>query len=208
MAAVDMKEELERLYLKVPRTPVLVRVPTQQYLMVDGTGDPNTSQDFREAIQALYGLAYTLKFELKGEGLDFTVMPLEGLFHAKDPAVFLEGRKKEWRWTLMIHMPKGVSAKRLASARKALMEKRKLSTMPDVRLERFSEGLCAQVLHVGPYAAEKPTIEGLHAFLREQGCTFAGAHHEIYLGDPNRTAPARLKTIVRQPVRRLSRRAS
>ncbi len=203
MAVTDMKKTLKELYLAVPRTPVLVKVPALQYLMADGKGDPNTSQDFRAAIQALYGLAYTLKFQLKGEGLDFTVMPLEGLFHAKDPAVFLEGRKKEWRWTLMILVPKGVTAKRLAAARTALMEKRKLETLAEVRLEKLSEGLCAQVLHVGPYAAERPTIEGLHAFLREQGCTFAGPHHEIYIGDPNRTAPAKLKTIVRQPVRRL-----
>ncbi len=135
-------------------------------------------------------------------------MPLEGLFHAKDPAVFLQGRKREWRWTIMILVPKAVTARRLAAARAALMEKRKVTSMPAVRLEKLSEGLCAQVLHVGPYAAERPTIEGLHAFMREQGYTFAGPHHEIYMGDPNRTAPARLKTIVRQPVRKVGARAA
>jgi hypothetical protein len=103
----------------------------------------------------------------------------------------------------MILVPKAVTARRLAAARAALMEKRKLDAMPEVRLQKLSEGLCAQVLHIGPYAAEKPTIEGLHAFMREQGCDFAGPHHEIYMGDPNRTAPSKLRTIIRQPVRRV-----
>ena len=130
-------------------------------------------------------------------------MPLEGLFHAKDPAVFLQGKKDQWHWTIMILQPRGVTAKRVAAAREDLMRKRKLSTLPEVRLQRFAEGLCVQVLHIGPYAAERPTIEALHAFMRENGYTFAGAHHEIYISDPNRTDPSRMKTVIRQPVRKL-----
>jgi hypothetical protein len=202
MAAVDMKKSLRDLYLAVPREPVLVKVPALSYLMVDGKGDPNTSKDFQEAIQALYGLAYTLKFQLKKVGVENVVMPLEGLFHADDPSVFLQGKKTEWQWTLMILQPKQVTAKRLAEARKELVEKRKLSSLPDVRLQKLSEGLCVQVLHIGPYAAERPTIERLHAFMRESGYGFAGAHHEIYISDPNRTAPQKLKTVIRQPVSR------
>jgi hypothetical protein len=199
MAAIDIK--------KVPREPTLVKVPSLTYLMVDGKGDPNVSEDFREAIQALYGLSYTLKFQLKKEGVEHVVGPLEGLFHAKDPSVFLTGKKKEWEWTLMILQPKEVTAKRLAAARGDLMRKKKLASLPDVRLAKLAEGLCAQVLHIGPYAAEGPTIQGLHRFMEESGCTFAGAHHEIYLSDPGRTAPERLKTIIRQPVRRITRGA-
>lgn len=205
MAAIDMKKTLKELYLAVPREPALVKVPACLYLMVDGKGDPNTSKDFQEAIQALYGLSYTLKFQLKKDGIEFVVMPLQGLFHADDPAVFLKGKKREWQWTLMILQPKGVTAKRLEAARRQLMEKKRITSMPGVRLEKLSEGLCAQVLHIGPYAAERPTIEGLHRFIEENGCSFAGAHHEIYISDPNRTAPQKLKTIIRQPVRRRAR---
>ena len=203
MAVTDLKKTLKGLYLAVPREPQLVKVPALNYLMVDGKGDPNTSKDFREAIQALYGLSYTLKFTLKSAGVEFVVMPLEGLFHARDPAVFLQGNKDQWHWTIMILQPRGVTEKRLASAREDLMRKRKLSTLPEVRLQRFAEGLCVQVLHIGPYAAERPTIEALHAFMRENGYTFAGAHHEIYISDPNRTDPSRMKTVIRQPVRKL-----
>jgi len=202
MPAVDMKKTLKELYLAVPREPCLVKVPACQYLVVDGKGDPNTSKDFSAAIQALYGLSYTLKFMLKGEGVEFVVMPLEGLFHADNPEVFLKGNKKAWRWTLMILQPRGVTQKRLAAARGELMKKKGLSSLPDVRLEKFSEGLCVQVLHIGPYAAEKPTIEGLHAFMKAKGLDFAGAHHEIYISDPNRTAPAKMQTVIRQPVRK------
>jgi len=199
MAAIDIK--------KIHREPTLVKVPSFSYLMVDGKGDPNVSADFRQAIQTLYGLSYTLKFQLKKEGVEHVVGPLEGLFHAKDPSVFLTGKKKEWQWTLMILQPKEVTAKRLSAARAELMKK-KLATLPDVRLAKLAEGLCAQVLHIGPYAAEGPTIEGLHRFISENGCAFAGPHHEIYLSDPGRTAPERLKTIIRQPVRRITRRGS
>lgn len=202
MAALDMKKTLKELYLAVPREPCLVKVPACQYLMVDGKGDPNTSKDFSAAIQALYGLSYTLKFMLKDEGVEFVVMPLEGLFNADDPEVFLRGNKKAWRWTLMILQPRGVTQKRLSAARGELMKKKGLSSLPDVRLAKLSEGLCVQVLHIGPYAAERPTIEGMHAFMKEKGLDFAGAHHEIYISDPTRTAPAKMKTVIRQPVRR------
>jgi len=208
MAAIDIKKTHRELYLAVPREPTLVKVPSFSYLMVDGKGDPNVSQDFREAIQTLYGLSYTLKFQLKKEGVEHVVGPLEGLFHAKDPSVFLTGKKKEWEWTLMILQPKEVTAKRLSAARAELMKKKKLTTLPDVRLAKLAEGLCAQVLHIGPYAAEVPTIEGLHSFISENGCAFAGPHHEIYLSNPGRVAPQKMKTIIRQPVRRITRRGS
>ena len=107
MAVTDLKKTLKGLYLSVPREPQLVKVPALNYLMVDGKGDPNTSKDFREAIQALYGLSYTLKFTLKSAGVEYVVMPLEGLFHAKNPAVFLQGKKDQWHWTIMILQPKG-----------------------------------------------------------------------------------------------------
>jgi hypothetical protein len=201
---VDLWTEHKRLFSPKAGQPELVRVPPLTYLMVDGAGDPNTSEDFRAAIGALYSLAYTLKFSLKkSRGLDFRVMPLDGRFHAEDPRVFLEGRKQEWQWTLMLALPSQVTAADIKAARAQAQARPNASpALPRVRREVLREGLCAQVLHLGPYAAEKPTIEALHAFIAERGLVFAGSHHEIYVSDPNRTAPARLKTIVRQPVKK------
>jgi hypothetical protein len=201
---IDLWTEHKKLYSPKAGKPELVRMPPFTYLMVDGKGDPNTSADFRNAIGALYSLAYTLKFTLKKErGLDFRVLPLSARFHAEDPRVFLEGRKQEWQWTLMTALPSAVTAADLKAALAAAQTRKNPSpALPLVRREALREGLCAQVLHVGPYAAEKPTIEALHAFIAGQGLTFAGSHHEIYISDPNRTAPAKLKTIVRQPVKK------
>jgi len=199
----DLWTEHKNLFSPKAGKPELVRVPPLTYLMVDGTGDPNTSPDFRAAIGALYSLAYTLKFGLKKKkGLDFRVMPLDGRFHAEDPRVFLEGRKQEWKWTLMLALPSQVTAADLKAARAQAQVRANASpALPLVRREVLREGLCVQVLHLGPYAAEKPTIEALHAFIAEKGFAFAGSHHEIYISDPNRTAPQKLKTIVRQPVK-------
>jgi hypothetical protein len=201
---IDLWTEHKKLFSPKAGRPELVRMPPLTYLMVDGTGDPNTSPDFAAAIGALYSLAYTLKFMLKKQkGLDFRVLPLSGRFHAADPRVFLEGRKQEWNWTLMVALPSSVTAADLKAARaEAQARKNPSPALSKVRREVLREGLCAQVLHIGPYAAEKPTIEALHAFIAGQGLTFAGSHHEIYISDPNRTAPAKLKTIVRQPVKR------
>jgi hypothetical protein len=201
---LDLWTEHRKLFSPKAGRPELVRMPPLTYLMVDGRGDPNTSADFAAAIGALYSLAYTAKFMLKKQkGLDFRVLPLSGRFHAEDPRVLLEGRKQEWEWTLMMALPSAVTAADLKAARAAAQARKDPSpALPLVRREVLREGLCAQVLHVGPYAAEKPTIEALHAFIAGQGLAFAGSHHEIYLSDPNRTAPAKLKTIVRQPVKK------
>jgi hypothetical protein len=201
---IDLWTENKKLFSPKAGKPELVRVPPFTYLMVDGAGDPNTSAAFRDAIGALYSLAYTLKFGLKKKkGLDFRVMPLSGRFHAEDPRVFLEGRKQEWKWTLMLALPSAVTAADLKAARTEAQARKNASpALPLVRREVLREGLCAQILHLGPYSAEKPTIEALHAFIAEKGLTFAGSHHELYISDPNRTAPVKLKTIVRQPVKK------
>jgi hypothetical protein len=201
---IDLWTEHKELFNPKVGKPELVRVPPFAYLMVDGAGDPNTAEDFRAAIGALYSLAYTLKFMLKKKkGMDFRVLPLSGRFHADDPRVFLEGRKQEWRWTLMVPIPASVTAADLKAARtEAQARKNPSPALPQARREVLREGLCAQVLHIGPYAAEKPSIEALHAFIAAKGLVFAGSHHEIYISDPNRTAPEKLKTIVRQPVKK------
>jgi hypothetical protein len=201
---IDLWTEHKELFRPKAGKPELVRVPPLTYLMVDGTGDPNTAPAFRAAIGALYTLAYTLKFGLKkNKGLDFRVLPLSGRFHAEDPSVFLEGRKTEWKWTLMTALPSAVTAADVSAARREVLEKKNASpALPLVRRELLREGLCAQVLHLGPYADEAATIRALHEFIAEKGLTPAGSHHEIYISDPNRTAPAKLKTIIRQPVKK------
>jgi hypothetical protein len=201
MAAATPVPDWKALMLKVPRDPVLIKVPALRYLMVDGQGDPAKSPAFRDAIGALYGLAYTMKFMLKARGVhDAVPMPMEGLFWADDMSAFMKARRGEWKWTLMLLQPQAVDAKLLAQARAELARKKKNASLPPVRLARFAEGTCAQVLHLGPYAEERPTIERLHAFIEASGYRLAGRHHEIYLGIPGRGDPAKMRTVIRQPV--------
>lgn len=190
--------------LKASPRPAFVQVPDLGFAQVSGAGDPNTSQEFADAIQALYAVSYTLRFGLKREtGLVYRVGPLEALWWADDAAELPLASKDDWSWTLMIAQPDEVTPEWFDRARDEAGGKRELPALRRVCLERFEEGLAAQVLHVGPYAAEEPTIAALHAFIAEHGCTFDGRlhkHHEIYLGDPRRCAPERLRTIIRQPV--------
>ncbi len=202
MEKIDLRKELAHLYKASAREPSLVDVPPMNFLMVDGAGDPNASAALEEAMESLFGLAYTLKFAIKkGRGADFKVMGPEGLWWSDDPEAFRTGRKDLWRWTFMIAQPDLVTAADVEEARTALRARRNPAAIDRVRLERLVEGRAAQVLHVGPYSEEGPTVERLHAFIRQQGGEPSGKHHEIYLNDPRRTAPEKLKTILRQPMR-------
>ena len=171
--------------------------------MIDGQGDPNTSPGYADAIQALYSLSYTLKFALKRElGLQYRVGPLEGLWWSEDMAEFSEDRKDDWSWIMMIAQPDEVTPDRFDVARTDVGHKKDLPALPRARLQRFEEGTAAQILYVGPFSGEGPTIRRLHAFIKERGHTFDGIHqkhHEIYLSDPRRSAPERWRTIIRQP---------
>lgn len=198
---VDFKRELRGLYAP-RRTPSSVEVPEMVFLMVDGHGDPNTSAQYRDAVSALFSVSYTARFALKRAGvLDYGVMPLEGLWWVPDMATFSTEDKSAWDWTMMIMQPDEVTEAVFAQAKSGAAAKRSLPALDGLRLERFAEGLSAQVLHVGPYSAEGPTLRALHEFIAEQGRELAGKHHEIYLGDPARSAPENLKTIIRQPMR-------
>jgi hypothetical protein len=198
---VDLKRELPELY-SAARRPGLVEVPELAFLMIDGHGDPNTASEYAQAVEAIYTVAYTTKFILKRarDGIDFGVMPLEGLWWTPDMATFTTDDKSAWDWTMMIAQPEQVTPEVVEQARAKAAGKKALAAIDRVRLERFSEGRAAQVMHIGPYATEGPTIQRLHAFIAEQGCERAGKHHEIYLSDPRRSAPEKMKTIVRQPV--------
>ncbi len=202
MAKIDLKKELKDLYTAPRDLPVLLDVPVLKYVMIDGEGTPNESQMFQDAMEALYGLSYTLKFMLKKgpEPMDFVVMPLQGLWWAEDMEEFSMDRKEDWLWTLMILQPDAVTEGMFEAASDELRRKKDPAALDRLRLETYHEGLSAQVMHIGPYEAEAPTIAGLHEFIRESGHTLRGKHHEIYMGDPRRTAPERMRTILRQPV--------
>ncbi len=206
MAKIDLKKQWADLYNPSAKQVVTVDVPALNFLMVDGAGNPNTAPAYADALQALYGVSYTLKFMLKkrGVGEEYTVMPLEGLWWTDDMGQFRADAKDEWRWTSMILQPAFISAEHVAEAAEELRRKKGAeapAALGLLRLEIYHEGLAAQIMHIGPYAAEAPTIQRIHAYIHEQGYALAGKHHEIYLGDPRRTAPEKLKTIIRQPMR-------
>ncbi|MDA8097980.1 MAG: GyrI-like domain-containing protein [Clostridia bacterium] len=202
MAKVDLKKELKHLYDCPAGGPVIVEVPAMNFIMVDGAGDPNNSPEFSEAVEALYGLSYTLKFKLKkGEaGTDYGVMPLEGLWWTDDMREFSLNARDRWKWTLMILQPEFVTADLYLQVLEEVRKKKGLPVLARVRFERFHEGLSAQIMHSGPYSAEEPTVSRLHRFIAENGDRRIGKHHEIYLGDPRRIKPEKLKTIIRQPI--------
>jgi hypothetical protein len=200
MRTIDLKKTLKPFYAASATKPAIIDVPPMNALMVDGAGDPN-SPAFQEAIGSLYSVAYTLKFSFKKDkAIDYPVMALEGLWCADDPAVFMSDKRDEWKWTLFILLPDVVTKKDVAAAVASVKKKAKFPRFPEVRFERFTEGRSAQIMHVGPYAAERPTIERLHRFVEAEGYRLRGRHHEIYLGDPRRAAPEKLRTIIRHPI--------
>ena len=210
MAKVDFKRELKHLYNPSKKTFSIVDVPAMNFVMIDGQGDPNTSAAYQDAVAALYALAYALKFALKPTGLDYVVPPLEGLWWTADMAEFSLEDKDAWQWTMMIMQPSPVllgqppevTPDLLEKTRAEVQRKKNLTALGKLRLESYHEGLAAQIMYLGVYADEGPTIAKLHAFIQEQGHEPAGKHHEIYLSDPHRTAPERLKTVIRQPIRK------
>ena len=202
MPKADVKKDLKHLYQPSAKEFSVVDVPEMSFLMIDGQGDPNTSQEYREAIEALYTVAYQLKFMVKGRDpeLDYVVPPLEGLWWVEDMTEFTTEDKDAWLWTAMIYQPDHVTQDLFDEAVQQVKEKKDPAALPLLRLERYAEGLSVQILYFGPYADEGPTIERLHAFAKEQGYHLRGKHHEIYLSDPRRTAPEKLRTVIRQPV--------
>ena len=203
MTTLDWKKDLKALY-NPPRTPVLVEVLPQNFLMIDGHGDPNHNPVYQEAIEALFSLSYTLKFAIKKAGVaEYAVYPAEGLWWTPDMRVFSTADKSNWDWTMMIAQPEPVTEAWVERARAEVLKKKALNNLERVRFETFEEGLCAQVMYLGPFADEGPTIAGLHEFICEQGGELSGKHHEIYISDFRRTAPEKLKTIIRQPYKRI-----
>ncbi|WP_367130293.1 GyrI-like domain-containing protein [Saccharothrix sp. HUAS TT1] len=199
----DVKKAHKELYAPPSTDFTAVEVPEFRYIAVDGRGDPNESAEHAHAVEALYGVAYALKFTSKKElGRDFVVGPLEGLWRADDPADFVTRRKDAWEWTMMISRPDWITDDLVRAAVEQVARKKDNPALAALRPLTLTEGTCVQILHVGPYDDEGPTLRRLHhEHLPAHGLTFNGDHHEIYLGDPRRTAPAKLRTVLRQPVR-------
>lgn len=198
---IDFRAELKHLYQPGPRDFVFVDVPTMNFVMVDGQGDPNTAPSYRSAVEWLYGVSYAMKFASKDLGQDYFVPPLEGLWWADDPADFVTRNKANWHWTMMIMVPDFLDRALYDAALETAAEK--LGDAPaSLRLQAYAEGRALQILHLGSYDEEGPALEHLHQVeIPGRLLVPNGHHHEIYLNDPRRTAPSKLKTILRQPVR-------
>ena len=199
---LDLKRELKHLYRPSDKEVVQVDVPAFQFLMIDGEGDPNTSPSYAQAVEALFSVSYAVKFMVKrgAEAVDYSVMPLEGLWWADDMSTFLTNDKANWKWTMMIMQPDFVVPGQVHAAIAEVKRTKPKAAVSDLRIEQFTEGLCAQVLHIGPFSEEGPTIQRVHAFISSRA-RLTGKHHEIYLSDVRRTEPARWRTIIRQPMK-------
>lgn len=202
MPKLDPKRLFKDLFSPPATQVVAVNVPQFAFFMVDGAGDPNGSAAFQDATEALYALSYALKFARKKTNpeQDYAVMPLEGLWWSADLDSFDLSRRQDWLWTLMIMQPPRLTDEQFAELVEQTASKKPLPALSQVRFETFDEGLSVQTLHRGPYSAEAATVQRLHAWATGQGYGLRGRHHEIYLSDPRRTAPEKLKTIIRQPI--------
>lgn len=202
---IDFKKSLDAYRARAGEFRI-VDVPKMRYLMVDGQGDPNTEPSYTAALEALYPVAYKLKFASKLQlGRDYVVPPLEGLWWADDMDAFTVSRdKSQWRWTMMLMVPEWIERPLVEQTISLLALKSAPARLADVRFDSFAEGLSVQTLHLGSFDAEGPTLARMHnEFLPENGLTFAGKHHEIYFSDVRRTSPEKLRTLLRQPVKRL-----
>lgn len=206
MDKIDFKKTMADLYNPKKGEFSQVEVPKLKYFMIDGKGDPNTSPDYVDAIQVLYAVSYTLKFMSKIQlAKDYSVPPLEGLWWSKDMKVFQSGKKDKWLWTMIIMVPDWISTSMVKSAIANAKEKKSELDFTKLRVESLAEGLCVQIMFIGAYRDEAPVIRQLHEeYLPANGLIPTGKHHEIYIGDPRKSDPAKLKTVIRQPVKKFT----
>lgn len=202
MEKFDLKKQYKELYNVSANKISLVTVPKFNYLMVDGHGDPNNSIEFQQCVDALFSISYTAKFMLKkgAQQIDYGVMPLEGVWWTDKSNDFSMEDKAAWKWTIMIMQPDFLTDSIIKKAKEQAAKRKELQMLNNLRLETMNEGLCAQVLYIGPYSDETQTIINLHKYIEENGYKMHGKHREIYLSDMRRTAPEKLKTIIRQPI--------
>ena len=206
MAKIDLKKENKELYYPKKGQVNLIDVPEMNFLMLDGEGDPNTSQEYQNAMETIFPVSYKVKFMSKKElDRDYVVMPLEGLWWADNMENFSVEDKDGWKWTVMIRQPDFIDIEMVNTVVEEISKKKELPSINQLRLEKFREGKSAQILHVGPFSEEGPTVERLHEFIEANGYNFDGnidgnKHHEIYLSDIRRAKPENLRTVIRQPV--------
>ena len=203
-AKIDFKKKLKQLYLPGKNEVVTVEVSEMQFLMIDGIGSPGDSQEYLDALAALYPVAFKTKFLSKAKGKDYVVPPLEGLWWADNMKDFTEGNRDNWKWTMMIMQPDWITQDMINEAIAINKEKKpELSNLlSKLRLEKYKEGKVAQIMHIGPYSEEGATVQKVHDFIVKEGGNFNGhdnKHHEIYLSDPRKANPATMKTVIRQP---------
>ncbi|MGD9152283.1 MAG: GyrI-like domain-containing protein [Gammaproteobacteria bacterium] len=201
MQKIDLKKELRQLYNPSKKEISVVDVPAMNFLTIDGTGDPNTAQQYKDAVESLFSVSYALKFMIKkGKlGIDYAVMPLEGLWWTEKMEDFSVERKDDWQWTAMIMQPKWVTKVLVKQAIEQVKKKKGFVNLKDLHFTTITEGKAAQIMYIGPYANEAPTIQKIHDFIKQSGNKLSGKHHEIYLNDLRRSAPEKPKTILRQP---------
>ncbi len=214
MKKLDLKKELKHLYMPSAKKPVIVEVPEFQFVMLDGAiekgMEPGNSPGFAEATSALYGMSYTLKFMSKQRPknpIDYPVMALEGLWWVED-GVFDITVKDNWFYTVMIMQPDHITSEMFEEAKEKIRKKKGESQgLSELRLEKFEEGACVQIMHIGPYATEPATVENMQNYASETGYRdrvgLGGKHHEIYIGDPRKADPLKLKTALRHPVEKI-----
>lgn len=197
---IDFKKEYKKLYNPSYKAPETIEVPAFKFLMIDGKGIGN--EEFQSSIEALFGVSYKVKFTIKKEkGIDYVVMPMEGLWWADDMKAFINGSKETWKWTLMIMQPDFITFEIIHKAIKEVKNKKNNERLDHLRFENYEEGLSGQIMHIGPFSEEHQNIRRIHKLIEENGGKFDGKinkHHEIYLSDFRKTAPEKLKTVLRQ----------
>ncbi len=203
-AKIDFKKTMKEFYQPNPKEVVLVDVPEMKFLMIDGMGSPGDSKEYQDALAALYPVAFKTKFLSKAKGKDYVVPPLEGLWWADNMEDFTNGNRDKWKWTMMIMQPDWITQEIFNKAiEKTIKKKPELKNIiSKLRLEKYEEGKAAQIMHLGPFSEEGPTISKIHKFIEEQKGRFDGLknkHHEIYLSDPRKSKPENMKTVIRQP---------
>jgi hypothetical protein len=199
---LDFKKTLKHLYNPNKHEIHIVDVPKMNFLMIDGLGNPAMSIEYQQVVETLYSLAYGIKFALKSLGHDYIVPPLEGLWWMENMNEFNLANKDRWKYTMMIMQPEWVTQDWVQRVMETTSKKKKLPLVPKLKLETYDEGLSVQILYTGAYVNETATIAEMHQFIKSNGYTTNGKHHEIYIGDPRKTSPEKLQTILRQPIRK------
>lgn len=201
----DYKKVFKELYSQSEKKISILEVPKLKYLMIKGSGNPNTSKEYEDAVQALFSVSYGIKFMIKKSELsiDYGVMPLEGLWWTEDMKDFSTDNKDIWQWYAMIMQPDVVTEDYVKKALEEIAKKKQLNSLSKLEYKEYEEGIVAQIMHIGPYADEAPTIKRLHSFINDEGYKLKGLHHEIYLSNPRKCAPEKMKTIIRQPIEKI-----